>query len=150
MLMGNLLGIMLAAVLTVMPSPISQEYMDSAIYYVRQEALNPFVPGGIYEDMQIIYAAGDKRVYLKAEDVVDWVRYWPDGHWDIDDDRIAEFVTGLQDEFDTWNYYKVLETTDGRVVRVPPGEYGWRLNRSEELKLISMMLRNNGSTSHQI
>lgn len=150
MLAGKILGMVAAAVIAGMSPQMTEERMDAALEYVQKEALNPFVEGGQYEDMQIVYIAGEERVILKAEDVVDWVRYWPDGHWDIDDDKIAEFVSGLQDKFDTWNYYKVLDTTDGRTVRVPPGEYGWRVDRSKEVKLISKMLRFNGTTTHGV
>lgn len=154
---GSLVGMFAAAVLAAHSSFLANDFSDSvenfassALEYVQHEALNPFVPGGMYEDMQIIYVAGSKRVYLQAEDVVDWVRYWEDGHWDIDDDKIAEYVKKLQKEFDTWNYYKVLETTEGKTVCVPPGEYGWRVDRGEETRLISKMLRNNGTTAHRV
>lgn len=147
-------GLLIAMAMTVfsmiLPGTCTSEYMDRIRYQIRAKAYNPFVPGGIYENMQIIYKSGDKKVELHAEDVVDWVRYWPDGHWDIDDDKIAEFVSGLQKTYDTWDYYKILKTTDGRIVRVPPGEYGWKLDRKKEIKEISKMLRRNGITVHNL
>ena len=40
------------------------------------------------------------------------------------------------------DYYKILKTTDGRIVRVPPGEYGWKLDRKKEIKEIAMGHKN--------
>lgn len=147
---GLLITMAMTVFSMILPGMCTQEHLDRAQYQIRAEAFNPFAPGGIYENMEIIYKAGDKKVVLRAEDVVDWVRYWPDGHWDIDDDKIAEFVSGLQKQFDTWDYYKILEATDGRTVRVPPGEYGWRLDRKKEIKEISKLLRRNGITVHNL
>lgn len=147
---GAVIAMVAAGLVTVVSPQITEERIDDAIYYVQEKALNPFVKNGIYENMEIIYKAGDQKVVLTAEDVVDWVRYWPDGHWDIDDDKIAGFVSELQDKFDTWNYYKILETTDGRTVRVPPGEYGWRLDRQTEIQEISKMLRRDETTIHDL
>lgn len=77
----------------------------------QKKVVNPYEPGGTYENMKIIYKFGKSRVVLTAEDVIDWVRYWPDGHWDIDDARIAEYIESLQKHFDTWDRTKVFETT---------------------------------------
>ena len=89
----------------------------------QKKVVNPYEKGGTYEHMKIVYKFGKRRVVLTAEDVTDWVRYWPDGHWDIDDDRIAEYVEGLQKHFDTWNRTKVFETTGKKTIRLK-GDYG--------------------------
>lgn len=145
-----MIGITAALLVVTLPQNIPQQTVDNAIYEVRKEAFNPYVDCGIYENMEIIYKAGDKRVVLTAEDVTDWVRYWPDGHWDIDDKRIAEFVEELQKEFDTWQYNKILRTTEGKVVKIPAGEYGWKLDKKKEVKEISRLLRRNGITVHNL
>ena len=115
----------------------------------QKRVVNPYEPGGTYENMKIIYKFGKSRVVLAAEDVVDWVRYWPDGHWDIDDARIAEYVENLQKHFDTWNSTKVFETTGKKTIHLN-GDYGWRLDRDKEVKEISRLLRRNGTTVHPL
>lgn len=138
-----------------LPGSITDEMKSDIAWEIRARAYNPFEENGVYEDMQIIYRAQGQRVVLTASDVVDWVRYWPDGHWDIDDAKIAEFVDSLADQFDTWNYYKLLTTTasegvPSREVRIRPGEYGWRLDRQEEIREISTFLRRNVTTVHEL
>lgn len=138
-----------------LPGAVTSEMKERVSYAVRERIYNPYEENGIYENMEIIYRAGERRVVLEAEDVTDWVRYWPDGHWDIDDDKIAEFVKSLQKEFDTWDYYKVLDITpsDGvaaKEVRIRPGEYGWRLDYKKEVQEISKLLRRNGTSVHDI
>lgn len=115
----------------------------------QKKVVNPYEKGGTYEHMKIVYKFGKRRVVLTAEDVTDWVRYWPDGHWDIDDDRIAEYVEGLQKHFDTWNRTKVFETTGKKTIRLK-GDYGWKLDREKEVKEISKLLRRNGTTIHPL
>ncbi len=115
----------------------------------QKRVVNPYEPGGTYENMKIIYKFGKSRVVLTAEDVVDWVRYWPDGHWDIDDARIAEYVENLQKHFDTWNSTKVFGTTGKKTIHLN-GDYGWRLDRDKEVKEISRLLRRNGTTVHPL
>ena len=115
----------------------------------QKKVVNPYEKGGTYENMKIIYKFGRSRVVLTADDVVDWVRYWPDGHWDIDDARIAEYVEDLQNHFDTWNRAKVFETTGGKTIWLS-GDYGWRLDRDKEVKEISKLLRRNGTTIHAL
>lgn len=125
-------------------------YTQRQAYVAEQKkVINPYEPGGIYENMKIIYKFGKSRVVLTARDVEGWVRYWPDGHWDIDDDKIAEYVDGLQKHFDTWNREKVFETTGKRVIYLK-GDYGWRLDRDREVKEISKLLRRNGTTVHPL
>lgn len=115
----------------------------------QKKVVNPYEPGGTYENMKIIYKFGKSRVVLTAEDVIDWVRYWPDGHWDIDDARIAEYIESLQKHFDTWNRTKVFETTGKKIIHLT-GDYGWRLDRDKEVKEISKLLRRNGTTVHPL
>ena len=115
----------------------------------QKKVVNPYEPGGTYENMKIIYKFGKSRVVLTAEDVVDWVRYWPDGHWDIDDARIAEYIESLQKHFDTWDCTKAFETTGKKIIHLT-GDYGWRLDRDKEVKEISKLLRRNGTTVHPL
>ena len=115
----------------------------------QKKVVNPYEPGGTYENMKIIYRFGKSRVVLTAEDVVDWVRYWPDGHWDIDDARIAEYIESLQKHFDTWDCTKAFETTGKKIIHLT-GDYGWRLDRDKEVKEISKLLRRNGTTVHPL
>ena len=115
----------------------------------QKKTVNPYEPGGTYENMKIIYKFGKSRVVLTAQDVVDWVRYWPDGHWDIDDARIAEYIESLQKHFDTWDRTKVFETTGKKIIHLT-GDYGWRLDRDKEVKEISKLLRRNGTTVHPL
>ena len=115
----------------------------------QKKTVNPYEPGGIYENMKIIYKFGKSRVVLTSQDVVDWVRYWPDGHWDIDDARIAEYIESLQKHFDTWDSTKVFETTGKKTIHLT-GDYGWRLDRDKEVKEISKLLRRNGTTVHPL
>lgn len=115
----------------------------------QKKVVNPYEPGGTYENMKIIYKFGKSRVVLTAEDVIDWVRYWPDGHWDIDDARIAEYIESLQKHFDTWDRTKVFETTGKKIIHLT-GNYGWRLDRDKEVKEISKLLRRNGTTVHPL
>ncbi len=129
---------------------------SSILYEQRQKivekqnkVVNPYEPGGTYENMKIIYKFGKSRVVLTAEDVVDWVRYWPDGHWDIDDAKIAEYIDGLQKHFDTWDRKKIFETTGKKTISLK-GDYGWRLDRAKEVKEISKLLRRNGTTVHPL
>ena len=115
----------------------------------QKKTVNPYEPGGTYENMKIIYKFGKSRVVLTAQDVVDWVRYWPDGHWDIDDARMAEYIESLQEHFDTWDRTKVFETTGKKIIHLT-GDYGWRLDRDKEVKEISKLLRRNGTTIHPL
>ena len=115
----------------------------------QKKTVNPYEPGGTYENMKIIYKFGKSRVVLTAQDVVDWVRYWPDGHWDIDDARIAEYIESLPKHFDTWDRTKVFETTGKKIIHLT-GDYGWRLDRDKEVKEISKLLRRNGTTIHPL
>lgn len=138
-----------------LPGAFTEDMQETAVYNARAALFNPFEEHGIYEDMRIVYKVEDETVTLEAEDVTDWVRYWPDGHWDIDDAKIADFVAGLQKKFDTWDYYKYLDTTpsrteESRQVKIRPGEYGWRVDRGTEVKEISTLLRRNGTTVHEV
>lgn len=146
---------MMAALLAVsmvftVPEETVRPAAERVEYHVKEKLFNPFEPHGIYEDMKIVYKCGDEKMVLKAKDVVDWVRYWPDGHWDIDDNKIAEYVKKLQDRFDTWNTNRTFQTTMGEKVFLTKGDYGRRLDRDKEIKEISRLLRNNGTIIHNL
>lgn len=147
----SLVAIMAAAVLTASAGTGgSLVYHETkAFLEEKNRVINPYEEGGIYENMKIIYKFGKSRVVLTAEDVQEWVRYWPDGHWDIDDAKIAEYVESLQKHFDTYNRTKVFETTGRKTIRIK-GDYGWKLDRDKEVKEISKLLRRNGTTVHPL
>lgn len=149
------MGLAVVCMTASLPGAVTSEFKEAVSYEVRAKIYNPYERYGIYENMKIIYRGCGRRVVLEAEDVTDWVRYWPDGHWDIDDDKIAEFVDGLRKEFDTWDYYKILNTTadentPSREKKVRPGEYGWRIDRQKEIQEISGLLRQNKTTVHEL
>lgn len=124
--------------------------MHSRVCQKEQKSVqNPYEPGGIYENMKIVYKFGKSRVVLTSEDVVDWVRYWPDGHWDIDDAKIADYIENLQKHFDTCDKEKFFVTTGKKQLWLK-GDYGWRLDREKEVKEISKLLRRNGTTIHPL
>lgn len=155
MISSLLTGLAAACLCASLPGNVAQEAWEKTAYEVRREVYNPYEPHGIYEDMRIVYQAGDSWVLLEAEDVIDWVRYWPDGHWDIDDEKIADFIAGLCQRFDTWDNYKILETTPGigipsRKIQVAAGAYGWRVDRQTETQEISEMLRTNQTNLHEL
>ena len=130
------------------PDPV--QLVKTIEQQIFPEPANPFEKHGKFERMKIVYTAMGKEVVLTAEDVIDWVRFWPDGHWDIDDDKIAEYITYLQDEFNTSGHTKYLKTTMGDTVAIEKGDYGWKINRAEEIREISQLLRNNGTTYHEL
>lgn len=118
--------------------------------YLAAQPKNPFKPGGEYENMKIVYKKGDEETVLEAKDVTDWVRYWPDGHWDIDDDKIAAYVTSLQETYDTSGKPKLFQTTMDGALWITKGDYGWKINRSKEISELSRLLRNNGTIVHNL
>lgn len=146
-------GLAAACIIAALPGSITQETRENIKYPFRAVAYNPYEKNGIYEDMRIRYVWGDKVVNLEAGDVVDWVRYWPDGHWDISDQKIAEFVDELEETFNTDQYPKILHTTRSigykpRTVIIKEGNYGWRIDREKETEELSQMLRRNHLTLH--
>ena len=123
---------------------------EQAEYAVRQQIYNPFTEHGIYEDMKIVYSTRGMTTELCAADVVDWVRWWEDGHWDIDDEKIADFITTLQYKYDSYGGEHQFRTTMGELVTIKKGDYGWRIDRSKEIQEISKLLRRNYTTYHPI
>lgn len=109
-----------------------------------------------FQDCRIIYRFGEERVPVDASVVCDWIaldqeggfRYSEDGSLMTDEEKIAEFIKRLADEYDTVGGVRHFQATRGEMVAVEGGTYGNRLDRKAETQYLSQAFREKRAELH--
>ena len=74
---------------------------------------------------------GEETEVLDGSIIKDWIT--TDGRTlDLDAELVREYVNGLSRKYDTWGKKREFRTTNGEVITLTEGAYGWWMNRADE------------------
>ena len=111
----------------------------------KQEILESFA------DVSVTYVFGDWIEQLTFDDFKDWIRF--DDHLNVsfDEERIAEYVAGLAEQYDTLYLDRAFTTTSGGTVVIPAGlnEYGYSIDYDAECALLYENLASKSETARE-
>lgn len=62
----------------------------------------------------------------------------------INEEAVRAYIEELGERYDTVRKTRQFKTTDGRVVEVPAGDYGWKMDREEESSKLLELLNSKG------
>ncbi len=93
-----------------------------------------------YLNVTITYQFGDRKEILDKDTIFRWIALDNDGTVTLDQERVAAYVKGLADQYDTAGKDKTLVTTAGDTVTVPGATYGWRIDQAKETEELCTLL----------
>lgn len=94
-----------------------------------------------YLSMTVIYNFEDRQEVLDGVTIGKWVQIDVDNNLIIDTEKIKEFVDDLAVKYNTFGDTRVFETSVGTTIEVSGGDYGWLINRPQEVKELTEIIR---------
>lgn len=85
-----------------------------------------------YAGMNVVYAFGDDRVTLDAETIKSWMTVSENGEVSFSQEQIDGYVSGLAEQYDTYQKDVAFTTSLGETVYVNSCDYGWQLDQESE------------------
>lgn len=97
-----------------------------------------------YTEVTITYVFGDDTEVLDGSIIKDWLII--DGsEVDLDPELVREYVNGLARKYDTWGKKREFQTTNGEVITITEGAYGWWMNRADETQELIEQIKSGNS-----
>ena len=101
-----------------------------------------------YAGVTVTYTFGDKTEVLDGETISQWL-YDDGSQVIISDEAAAEYVQTLATKYNTAYRAKSLKTSYGPTVTIGKGNYGWRINQSQEKTELLAMIRSGESGTRE-
>ena len=103
-----------------------------------------------YAGVKITYTFGDQTEVLDGETISQWL-YDDGSQVIISDEGAAEYVQTLATKYNTAYRAKSLKTSYGPTVTISKGNYGWRINQSQErAELVAMVQAGESGTREPV
>lgn len=115
----------------------TKELVDKVSYF------NSFVSA------RITYTFGTEQVVLDGDTIYDWLIFKKNGKIKIDEAKVKAFVDSIGSKYDTIFRSRRFNTSYGREVEISQGDYGWWMNRTEEVKQIINLIKKGEVTDRE-
>lgn len=100
-----------------------------------------------YLKQRITYELGDETFTLSAKQLNSMML--DDMSGDVDTDAVAEYVAELATEYDNINITREFTSLTGKDISVPPGTYGWEIDREAETKELISDIKSHKDVSRE-
>lgn len=85
-----------------------------------------------YLSTEIIYDFRDRKEKITGEQIHDWLIKGEKAS--LNKEKIRQYVDALAKKYDTVGITREFKTSEGKIIQVAGGDYGWCINREEEVK----------------
>jgi len=94
-----------------------------------------------YTGVTITYTFGEDTEVLDGSIIKDWMII--DGSTvDLDPELVRNYVNELSRKYDTWGKKREFRTTNGDVITITEGAYGWWMDRADETQELIEQIKN--------
>ncbi len=90
---------------------------------------------------KITYQFGDAIEIVDGERISAWISLDDNYNVSFDENGVKEFVDYIGKTYNSFGRVRTFKTTYGDVIKVKGGDYGWWLNRPEEVKELSQLVQ---------
>lgn len=97
-----------------------------------------------FTGVTVTYQFGEENEVLDGSVIKDWL-VADGGTFDIDAELVREYVNALARKYDTWGKKREFQTTNGDVITIAEGAYGWWMNRAEETQELIALIKSGKS-----
>lgn len=91
---------------------------------------------------KITYQFGDATEVLDGKKISEWLTVTDDYEVVLDTEGIKEFVDYIGKTYNSFGRVRTFKTSYGDVIKVKGGDYGWWLNRGQEVKELTELIQN--------
>ncbi len=88
----------------------------------------------------ITYTFGEDVEVLDGNIIKDWL-IEDEGKYDIDAELVREYVNSIAKKYDTLGKKREFRTTNGEMITITEGAYGWWMNRSAETEELTEQIK---------
>ena len=78
---------------------------------------------------KITYDFGDRKEVVDSDEIADWITFGDDYTFDLDEEKITEYVHQLGLKYDTFGLSRKFTTHDGQTITLKGGDYGWCMDQ---------------------
>lgn len=87
-----------------------------------------------YTDLKMTYTFGDKTEVLDGATINKWLQVNENLEIIFDEEMVKSYLDKLSSTYDTVGKSRDFVTSFGTTIKVSGGDYGWQINRGEEVK----------------
>ena len=104
-----------------------------------------------YTSLKITYTFGDNKEMIDGSTINKWLYVDENMNVTFNEKQIRKYVDSLATKYNTFGKTRTFATASGKTVQVYGGNYGWIINKSEEVKsLIEVIKKGKDATKEPI
>ncbi len=120
-------------------------YQEPDVMQIDPQLMDQLEEWNQYAQVVIEYQFGDKSEVVDGARISQWIVEGSTSSPVLDNEKVKEFVSQLAKEYNTAYTKKTLQTTDGPMVEIIKGDYGWRINQTAEAAALAELIRSGQS-----
>lgn len=90
---------------------------------------------------EITYVFGDKTEVLDGSRISEWLTVDDEFKVNLDTEGVKEYVDYIGKTYNSFGRVRSFETSYGKTIKVKGGDYGWWLNRSQEVTDLTELIQ---------
>lgn len=94
-----------------------------------------------YAQVKVTYQFGEDEEVLDGDEISKWISVNDNQEVEVSGEEIAAYVNRLADKHDTVGKEKKFKTSYGKKVKVPGGDYGWKIDREKETEALTKLIQ---------
>ncbi|MGN0106250.1 MAG: L,D-transpeptidase/peptidoglycan binding protein [Hominilimicola sp.] len=102
-----------------------------------------------YVSAKVTYKKGDKSIVLDRGTINNWLSVGENYSVNIDKEQIRAYVNTLAEEYNTVGRERKFKTTNGEVVTVAGGNYGWLVDNKKETEELFNVISDGGEVERE-
>lgn len=102
-----------------------------------------------YCSTSITYTIGDETQVLDSDTISSWVDIDKDNNITIDESKVADYAQLLATKYNTYGDKRQFKTSEGDVIEIGGGDYGWVVDKPNEAKQIIEDIRTGGDITRE-
>lgn len=117
-------------------------YINPTITSESEELANAKDIMSKYIDTSITYTFGDESEEVTKDMIANWISLDSDCNVVFNETKVKKYIYSLANIYNTVGITRNFKTSDGAIVSVSGGDYGWQINSSKEAAALIEDIKN--------
>ncbi|MDO4632957.1 MAG: L,D-transpeptidase family protein [Eubacteriales bacterium] len=118
----------------------------SSTAFADTDLVNPYAPGGAYQNLRLIMFFGGTREVLTADTISEWMTENEDHTLPTVREAFLNYADSLAEKYNTKGVPRQFTTSGGSTITLYKGDYGWVLDTTATAEALLAGLQNTGSS----
>lgn len=80
------------------------------------------------------YLFGKDKEVISKDMISSWISFNKKNEITFDEDSMLEYISSLATKYNTYGTTRTFTTTNGQVIKIPAGDYGWSISQTKEVE----------------